>query len=375
MVSLPSIAAIQDALSGAGQRGSDQAQAALIEVLRRLPDSVKIRLAGGEPPEIDGDVLDLDVHLTLRNAERLRPDRSGDHLQRRAETRRSSRLAGGRPVEVGAVREMTIPGPTGPLRARHYLPAGDVPGTKPLIVFVHGGGFMAGDVDTHDHPCRMLCRYADAHVISVEYRLAPEDPFPAGLEDAEAAFDWIFERAERIGANPERVVIAGDSAGGNLAAVVCLARRDQGLQQPALQLLIYPAVDSVGSYPSKGLFSEGFFLTTRDMDFFIDAYAPVEQHGDPRISPLLADDHSDLAPAIVVTAAFDPIRDEGEAYAEVLRAAGVPARTIRVPGMVHAFINMGGINDAARAATVDMARTVRGVLDHGWDDAQSKAAR
>lgn len=368
MAELPIIGNVTDSLSSVAQQGADKARYIAVQALRRMPASVKVRLAGSEPPTVDGDTLDLDLHVALAAQERIGNERSHDVEVRRANTRRDAAMAAGRPVEVGAVRELLIPGADGKLRARHYIPADDSPGARPLIVFLHGGGFVAGDVDTHDLPCRLLCRYADAHVLSVEYRLAPEYPFPHGVEDAIAAFDWAMANAQQLGADPDRVAIGGDSAGGALSAVVCLHRRDAGLPQPAAQLLIYPATDSTKVYPSEELFAEGYFLTRADMDFFMDHYSSPEQRHDHRVSPLRAEHHGGLAPALVYTAAFDPLRDEGEAYAEALRDSGTPVRVKRVPGLVHGFVNMAGINTASRTETIAMARALRSALDHGLDD-------
>ncbi len=268
-------------------------------------------------------------------------------------------------TEVGSVRELEIDGADGPLRARHYLPPqSGTSATPPLLVFFHGGGFVIGDLDTHDEPCRMLCRHAAVQVLSVDYRLAPEHPFPAGVRDALAAFRWAVAHAPELGADADRVAVGGDSAGGNLSAVTAqLAARDGG-PTPVLQLLMYPAVDLTDARtPSGQLFAEGFYLTENDRQWFTRHYLSGGDGDatDPRASPKLADDLGGLAPAIVTTAGFDPLRDEGEAYAAALREAGGRVVVDRMPELIHGFINMTTI-PAARDAVLRLAGMVRATL-------------
>jgi acetyl esterase len=286
----------------------------------------------------------------------------------RRRRRRLSAVYAGKPTPVGAVRDLQVDG----LRARHYAPA--EPGApRPLLVYYHGGGFTYGDLETHDGVCRILCRHAGAHVVAIDYRLAPEHPFPAAVEDARAALRWAFANAEALGADPQRVGVGGDSAGGNLAAVVSqLAARDGG-PAPVLQLLIYPATDFSRRRQSRELFGEGFLLTNSEMDWFETNYLGAERtHArDPRASPLLAEDLSGLAPAYVVTAAFDPLRDEGEEYAEALRAAGTPVTLRRFPGFIHAFIAGAGVSRNARDALVEIAGATRAMFAAGTGAAQA----
>src|SRR6185436_3048436 len=209
------------------------------------------------------------------------------------------------------------PGPAGPIPVRHYrTPAV----AASLLVFYHGGGMVIGDLDTHDQLCRRICRDGDVHVVSVDYRLAPEHKAPASVGDADAAYRWALEHAAELGADPARIAVGGDSVGGTLAAVVTQRARDEGARLPALQLLIYPVTDWSGDTRSKTLFAEGFYLTKRHLDWFTGHYlsgAPVGAT-DPVVSPLLAEDLSGLPPALVLTAGFDPLRDEGNAYAEAM---------------------------------------------------------
>ena len=252
-------------------------------------------------------------------------------------------------VPVGSVEELTVPGGAGERDARLYKPEGD--GPWPTLVYLHGGGFVVGDLDTHDQTCRRICRDADIAVLSVDYRLAPEDPFPAGLEDALTATEWAAAHLADLGGD-DRLAVGGDSAGGNLSAVVAQHLGDV----LAAQMLIYPATDGVGDYPSKTENGEGLFLTAKMMQWFSDHYVPAdtdlaaELH---RIAPLHGD-HSEVAPALVVTAEFDPLRDEGEAYAAALRAAGVTVEQVRYDGMIHGFVDMGPFSAAAADAVADM---------------------
>jgi acetyl esterase len=268
---------------------------------------------------------------------------------------------------VGSVRELQVDGAAGPLRARHYRPArADGSGPQPLLVFLHGGGFVIGDLDTHDEPCRLLCRHAQVQVLSVDFRLAPEHPFPAAVEDALAAFRWAVEHAEELGADPDRVAVGGDSAGGNLAAVTSQLAAHDGGSVPALQLLIYPATDLTDARTASGrLFADGFFLTENDRQWASRHYfagRPDTDQADVRASPALAEDLSGLAPAVVVTGGFDPLRDEGEAYAEALRRAGTPVVSYRAPELIHGFVNMTTV-PAARDATLRLAGMLRASLE------------
>jgi acetyl esterase len=335
-----------------------------------LPARAQLLLAGGGPTRLDGQELDPGVQFALR-ALALQGVRSVTGAEAavepepalvRALSHRRSIVTNRRPTEVGSVRELRVAGATGELRARHYAPS-DPGGPHPLLVYLHGGGMVICDLDTHDEPCRLLCRHGAMHVLSVEYRLAPEDPFPAPVEDALAAFRWAAEHAAGLGADPSRIAIGGDSAGGNLSAVVSrLAARDGG-PAPALQLLIYPSTDYQHETGSAELFGRGFLLTLDDRRWFDGHYlrGTGVERTDPRVSPLLADDLSGLAPAVVVTAAFDLLRDEGEQYADALRDAGVRVVKHRAAGMIHGFVQMTMFR-GPRDATVELAGMARAAL-------------
>ena len=340
---------------------AEAAQGVAARAIGRLPAAVQARLAGGPPPTVDGQTLDPAVHALLS----LHPRTAADdevrrHPERaRATYRRETAALVGRPTPVGAVRDLRAGGAEGPLDARLYLPAGiDRP---PLTVYFHGGGYVEGDLDTHDEPCRVLCRQAGHAVLAVAYRLAPEHPFPAAPDDAVASFRWAQAHAARLGADPDRVAVAGDSAGACLATVVAQAARDA---PPAAQLLIYPPTDHPRPYPSQTLF-DGYFLSEPLRQAFFDVYTAGRTEGDdPRVSPIYGR-LDGLAPAVVVSAGFDVLRDEGEAYARALQSAGTPTDLYRQARLPHGFIHMTTVSRGARRALVAVARRWRAfVADH-----------
>ena len=272
-------------------------------------------------------------------------------------------------IRVGGISPVSIPGPAGVIPARHYRP----PATAvhehekaPLLVFYHGGGFVFGDLDSHDSVCRLICRDAGVHVLAVDYRLAPEHPAPAAADDAYAAYLWARQHAAELGADPRRVAVGGDSAGGCLAAVVARQTRDAGDPPPSLQWLIYPVTDMRGGTRSRSLLGDGFLLTKHDMDWFQDTYLAGSglEVTDPRVSPLLADDLSGLPPALVITAGFDPLRDEGAQYAADLRAAGVVVDHRQMRSMVHAFANLNVLGGGVARANAEMISALRAHLTH-----------
>jgi acetyl esterase len=344
----------------------ERAEATAAKAVVALPPRVKRRLVG-PPVRRDGLELDLDTQVLLRLLDSRRPSDASDRTveERRGDVRRSARVVRG-PVEpIAAVHETTIAGAAGPLRARLYVPgeggAGDDPDA--LVVLFHGGGWAVGDLDTHDAPCRLLARSSGARVLAVDYRLAPEHPFPAAVDDALAAFRDAVARAAELGADPARIAVAGDSAGGHLAAVTALQAAADGGPAPAFQLLVYPVTEVGCDLPSRRLFAEGFYLTTADMDFYERRFlGPDSDRLDPRVSPLRAEDHAGVAPALVVTAGFDPLRDEGEAYAARLRGAGVPVLLRRHPGYVHGFFNVLGLGRGPVQAVAEMGGVLRAAL-------------
>lgn len=334
--------------------------------IARLPASVQVRLSGEPPVVVDG--LTLDPHVQFVRADRNRRGQPGlcepSVEAGRARYRHETRAFRGPITPVASVRDFDIPGGDGqPMRVRHYAPEPSG-GARPLTVYLHGGGFTIGDLDTHDEPCRILCRHGETHVLSIGYRLAPEHPFPAALDDTLAALRWAQSHAAELGADPARVAIGGDSAGGTLAAVASRLTARKGTP-PAAQLLIYPATDSETERPSRALFGEGYFLSRADHDAFTRYYTGGTgvPRADPRVSPLRATDLRRLPPALVITAGFDFLRDEGEAYGQALMAAGNTVRMERRPGLGHGFIHMTGVTPAARRAMIRAAHDWRTLLE------------
>lgn len=333
--------------------------------LSRLPRRVKLRLSGQPPIVVDGQMMDPQLQLVLAISRRR--NRYGlcepTPQAARQRLRRDIRIFGGPKTSVKGVRDFYIEGEGGRLPLRHYAPLrGDERGE--LLVYLHGGGFVIGDLETHDEVCRLLCRFAETHVLSVDYRLAPEHPFPYGLNDALRALSWAQENAASLDADVSRVAIGGDSAGANLATVAARLSLCEG--KPALaQLLIYPATDAETPRPSRDLFGKGYFLNTADGDAFIKHYLAGTDSGrrDPRVSPHLAPSLEGMPRALVATAGFDILRDEGEAYADALTDAGTTVVKRRFSSLAHGFANMTGVCPAARGAMIEIARDWRALLE------------
>jgi len=245
------------------------------------------------------------------------------------------------PPEVAAVENGGFAGPAGRIGYRRYRPLGLPSGPLPTLIYYHGGGFVAGTLGTHDSTCRRLANKSRCQLIAIDYRLSPEHPFPAPTDDGIAAFRHIRDDAAAFDTDPARLAVGGDSGGGTISAVVCQAVRDAGEAGPALQMLIYPATDFRCESQSRKQFADGYFLTKELMNWFRKAYLPtgVDQ-ADPRLSPLLARNFKGLPPAFVMTAGYDPVRDEGRAYAERLIDAGVKTTYVNYPGTIHGFFSM-----------------------------------
>jgi len=332
-------------------------QALTLTAVLALPARIQ-RVLAGRPVVVDGQTLDTEIQLLLR-LKRMVREPAVESLPipeaRRALVKQSAMVGGSQPI--GQVRDDLVAG----VPARLYEPTG-VGGVGPLLVFFHGGGWVYGDLDSHDATCRFLAEHAGVRVLAVDYRLAPEAPFPAAYDDCVEAYAEILERADEWHADRSRIGVGGDSAGGNLATLVAIEAARQGWPC-AFQLLVYPATDMTGAARSRQTFASGYYLTTEFMDVGRDNYVPDPQlWTDPRVSPLVAELPAGLAPAFVATAGFDPLRDEGEAYAERMRAAGVEVQHVRYPGLIHGFFNMVGAGRNPRAAVAEIADALRAGL-------------
>jgi len=344
-----------------------RSEATGFRALMSLPEPVKRRIAG-KPVILDGQVLDTETQFMLRLQELLR-EPGAETLpihQGRAAILRQAMLAGGR-QPVGEVRELVVPGADGPLPARLYVPRSQASTTagasSPLLFFVHGGGLMYGDLDSHDAACRFLTERADVRVLAVDYRLAPEHKFPAAVEDCWTAYQWVAENADHLGVDPERIAVGGDSAGGYLSAVVALKAAEAGVPC-AYQLLIYPVTNMAEKSGSRRTFGQGFFLTSEFTDLAEEMYFIDEaDKRDPLASVAFTEKiPENLAPAYVATAGFDPLRDEGEAWARRLADDGVDVTLRRFPGLIHGFLNVVGVGRSQRAAVAEIAAQLKGAL-------------
>ncbi|MCV7028996.1 alpha/beta hydrolase [Mycobacterium sherrisii] len=349
-------------------RWADRVQDAVttvgVKAIPWIPTPAKRVMFAGRAIIIDGNTLDPTLQLMLSGLRLGGIDGlvvDSDPAASRTQLRQSMLALPGPQIHV-TVDELTLPGPAGPIPARHYRPASGV--ATDLLVFYHGGGWVLGDLDTADALCRLTSRDAGVHVLSVGYRLAPEHPAPAGLDDAYAAYRWACEHAAELGAVPGRVAVGGDSAGGNLAAVVCQLARDEGGPAPLLQWLMYPRTDFTAYTRSLSLFVRGFLLTKRDIDWFSDQY--LKGTGidltDPRVSPAYAESLSGLAPALIAVAGFDPLRDEGQRYAAALQEAGTPVDLRYLGSLTHGFASLFQLGGDSAAATSDLISALRAHL-------------
>jgi acetyl esterase len=304
--------------------------------------------------------------LPLRDADTMTPQSARDALRALAASR-----AAVPPPQVASADNIQVKGAAGPLAARVYRVSGD---KSPTVVFFHGGGWVAGDLETHDRQARLLAIETGAVVVSVDYRRPPETRFPGAFEDGFAAVRNIIARIAEFGGDPARVGVAGDSAGGNLAATVAIACRDDGIELAA-QLLVYPATDVSGNYadaaenarfPSRAENAEGYFLSRAVMQWFAGHYLDDVKHGkDWRASPLRAKSHAGLAPAIICTAWFDPLRDEGKAYADALAAAGVMTKYYHGAGLIHGYFGLGEASETARREAQRVRADFKALLERG----------
>ena len=277
------------------------------------------------------------------------------------ENSRARRVMPENPEQVHDVQNRSVPGPGGDIPVRIYRSS--AAGDHPLLVWYHGGGWVIGDLDMADPSCRALANHAGAVVVSVDYRLAPEHRFPAAIDDCYAATVWAVEHAAELGADPARVAVGGDSAGGNLAAAVALRARDESGPAIGHQLLVYPVIERNFGTASYRDNAEGYLLTKQAMEWFWDHYmGPGGDDQSPYVAPIKAKSLAGLPPALVITAEYDPLRDEGEAYAKALEAAGVPVTCTRYAGQIHGFFGMGGVLDDADKAVEQAGQAVKAAL-------------
>ena len=300
----------------------------------------------------------LKAYLQAMEEMDIPPLETVDVATARAMYEKGAAQTAGETITLHKVEDISIPGPAGELRARLYRPGPEK--QLPVLVYFHGGGFTIGSIESHDCVCRALSKEAHCLVVSVDYRLAPEHKYPAAVEDAWAACCWVVNEAEKLGADPDRVAVGGDSAGGNLAAVVCLMARDAGDLNLACQLLIYPGTDRSCSLPSHETFAEGYRLTRNLIIWFYEAYFQRDDDvTEWQASPLNARSFADLPPAFILSAGYDPLQDENKSYAYKLEGAGVAVKYSHYPDMIHGFYTMPGILDRAREALSESAAALR----------------
>jgi acetyl esterase len=333
---------------------------AVVGPSRRAPE--------GYPLDLQSEVMMALIHLLGEKAiEHVEPPLSRPRLEHAARVL-EARVSG------VTTTDTNVPGAEGPRRVRLYRPRGSAAGLLPGILWLHGGGFVLGSIESHDGVCRALAKEAGVAVAALDYRLAPEHRFPAGLMDAVAATRWFLEHGEELGFDPRAFAIGGDSAGGNLATVTCHLLRGSR-RAPVFQLLVYPATDATRNEPSHLFFCDGLVLTEQNVSWFLDHYiAEPAQAKDPRVSPLRAEDLSGLPAALMMTAGFDPLRDEGRAYAERMRAAGVEVEFVCFEGSMHGFLNTaGGLVESARALTMAAARLRRALAPKVLEGARTES--
>ncbi len=340
-------------------------QASLLRQLVKLPAPLLRKLSGGPQPRVDGQQLAPEVELllgALRLAgESMPADDAVDDARREVAITWPALGPGAPPMS--SVEDTFIPNGAGaPMRLRSYIPHG-ITEPSPALLYYHGGGWVLGDIDTHDPVTRCLAGDMRLPVFSLDYRLAPEHPFPAAIEDARAAFGWLRRHAPRYGVDPGRIAVGGDSAGGNLAAVTCQECVRHEEEAPHAQLLLYPGTDFRMQTRSMQLFSKGYVLERANVDWYRKQYFGGQDPTlDPRASPLLASSFDGLPPAVVVTAGFDVLRDEGEAYAQALTSAGVSVEYQCIRDQIHGFANMAGVVPSARQALRDAAAKLKRFL-------------
>lgn len=333
----------------------------LVGLMFKAPDWLLLRLSGSPQKTIGERKLLPSLQLVCSLAERQSPAIEEMPPVDARKMQADSPFDMDPPIAGVETRELSVPVKDGSIAVRAYAPEG-ASGTLPGLVYFHGGGWVIGDLDSHDGLCRRLAHLVGCRVFSVDYRLAPEHRFPTAADDCDAAYSWVLENAAELGVDPARLAAGGDSAGGNLTAVLCVRRKAHGLPLPRVQLLIYPVTDFAFDTESYEQCSNGFFLSRGMMEWFRGHYVPDEADWtNPLASPLRADDLSGHPPAVLATAGFDPLRDEGAAYGDKLRAAGVEVESREYSSMIHGFANLGLVPQA-RAAVEELAGLLRARL-------------
>ncbi|PCJ52967.1 MAG: esterase [Candidatus Hydrogenedentota bacterium] len=334
----------------------------MLGLFKRLPDKVLVSMSGGTPVTIAGRTLDPMVQFIAAQGAKNPPMSSLTPNEARQGMDEAFSITQNSLHGLASIEDRLIPGPRGDIAVRVYTPK-DGTGPYPILQYMHQGGCVIGGLDSCHGFCTMLADVAACIVVSVEYRLAPEHPFPAAAEDAVAAYMWLRKHGDDWGGNVERMVVAGDSAGGGLSSVITHTLKREGLPQPLCQVLIYPWVDAAMDTQSYTDFGEAYPLDKAAMEWFGSHYlTSPEDVSDTRVSPLRETDFTELAPALVYTAGFDPLHDEGEAYAEKLREAGVDVSYRSFDSLCHAFTALGGAVPAAHTALVDIAEDIRAKL-------------
>jgi acetyl esterase len=329
--------------------------------LRAKRTSSKIRLS---PPEEQQMPLDPTVKALFEQMPQLADFRfwSMTVPEARAAFRGLCQAGSPADIPIGKTEDVEFAGPASTLRVRAYTPVAAGGDALPAIVFIHGGGFVLGDLDCYDPLCRALANESGCRVIAVDYRLAPEHVFPAAVDDCFAALKWVEDNAAALGVDANRIAVAGDSAGGNLAAATVLLAKQKGAPKLAFQLLIYPALSADMNSDSTRNYGQGYFLDLPTIAWFMKHYAPGADPSDPRLIPMSAKDVAGLPPTCIVTSGCDPLRDGGQAYAEKLKAAGVKVTHVDYPTMIHAFFNMPNFLPLSREAIAAAAKAVKDAL-------------
>ncbi|MDX1432020.1 MAG: alpha/beta hydrolase [Gammaproteobacteria bacterium] len=323
-------------------------------------------VSGWRESQPGGRTMDPKAQLVGTLMKQIRPpDVIPTPEESRAQLRKAVELMGGTAPALARREDVEIPGPAGTLRLRLYDRAAHA-GPRPVVLFVHGGGWVQGDLDTHDAPCARIAAWSDAMVLSLDYRLAPEHKFPAAVDDVAAAYRWLRRHGAAIGADPTRVAVAGDSAGGNLCAVLCQQCARENLAPPRFQVLVYPAMDLAWETSSCRDMPDAYVLPRARLEWYVEQYlGSPHEVSDPRVSPLRAPSLAGQPPALVITCGFDPLRDDGRHYAERLAHSGASVTYHEYPGQIHAFFSLAGAIPEALHCQREIADFVRRGFDEG----------